>query len=802
MSGVKRLIVLFWMVFWCCWGGWGQLTARALPPAATYEGATVVDVGEVTFSDFPAIGTAGELAVGQIAERAGVSAQRIVGALGYDPSRSWSPGTPLAQIYKLGDFGETLASWSLKSIAGDAGRTLLNESLDNFPYLQKESIRDLAGDIPGLRELKVRDSPVLADLVRAAIGSPAITYTRFEPLSSPGAVPEALADYLKKFDAGIQTERALRQVLDSPLEKLLSGRASFDFSDGPLSGRLDFAIDTATTLDTLDLSQYGIGDLPKFEEAEFGSFEGWKGSFLQDIPNLPLVPALKFAGGLTAPLGAVGKVDIAFGEREANRTNTVSGSYQDGFEVPCELESCAHIELTDASDNPLHALKGKQWISGNSQQVNGGSGLLKAVNGGKEPTGRHPFGDAFKVILTAIDESAGTADFGVNFRICMDWLGCTPYYIGPFPWFSQKEKDLIFLGLDGVEAPIPVRYPALPRPNFESYRKDLPTPERFVNTAGVVGAADDPCATYKGVNLWAFREAIARKESTGNYYAVGVYVSDTQAGLRGRALGRYQFMTYREDVSSAYLSTGGAKHIEGAKDPGYSKAVLSQSISQHFPPPVQEKFWRDWSPRLIDRAYSRGLRGAELISRAASYHLTGLGGAYNPSYGGAVWNYYQSYLSAAEGKCEAKVAARGGEVPLDAGSEDCSSGFIRPTSGPVTSGFGYRIHPITRNRRLHKGIDVAPPQGTTVVASSTGVVRRASAFGGYGNTIDILHCNGRTTRYAHLMNGGISVRRGQRVARGSPIGRVGSTGASTGPHLHFEVHVNGSAFNPKNFVKF
>lgn len=848
---IKRIIAIFLVTFWYCWGALGQFPAYALPATTTYQGATVIDVNQVKFKDFPALQTSGRFSVQQIAEQAGVSAASIIDYLGYDPSRSWSPGTKLTQIYKLGDFGNTLQNWSLKTIADNAGQPVLNQTLNNFGYLGNENIKDLSVDIPKLQDIKIKNSRVLTDLILPSIGTPTITYTKFNPvysldsqykasnsgtpgysslfqgtkyigdipdqvLENPKAfldnaayakyfVPDKMADYLSTFDSALQQSNAVQKILNSPLKDILSGKSSFNFGDDRLSGRLDYVIDTNTELKTLDLSQYNVTDLPNFENAEFAGFEHWKESFLEDIQNLPLVPVLKFVGGLTAVLGAVGKIDIAFGDKEANRTNTVTGSYQDGFKVPCKQDNCAHLELTNAFDNPLQNLKGKQWISGNSQQVNGGSGFLKFVNGGKEPTGRHPFGDLFKVLLTTVDESTGSANFGVNFRICLNlWFasGCTPYFIGPLPWFSQKEKDIIFLGLDGVEAPIPLSFPPLPRPSFEPYRKDLPTAGQMIDTNGVMSAADDPCATYHGVNLWAFREAMAKKESSGNYYAVGTYVPDGGNGNKGRALGRYQFMTYREDVAALYKSQGAGKYIEGAKDSNYSVETLRSSISKHFPPEIQEKFWRDWSKQVIDRAFGNGNQGAELVKRAASFHLTGLGGKYNFQYGEVVWSYYQGFLATAQQNCQAKVVSTGGEVPVEVEAGDCSKNFIRPAAGPVTSGYGYRTHPITGVKRLHAGLDVGIPQGTSVVASASGVVQFAGNKGGYGNTIDILHCNGRLTRYAHLMDGGILVQRGQKVSQGSLIGRSGSTGLSTGPHLHFEVHINGQTFDPKSFVKF
>lgn len=130
------------------------------------------------------------------------------------------------------------------------------------------------------------------------------------------------------------------------------------------------------------------------------------------------------------------------------------------------------------------------------------------------------------------------------------------------------------------------------------------------------------------------------------------------------------------------------------------------------------------------------------------------------------------------------------------------SGFIRPVGGRVSSEYGWRTHPISGTRKFHNGIDLAGNNGYAVSAANSGVVAHAGWMGGYGNTVMISH-GSVTTLYAHLSS--ISVKSGQSVGRGTKIGNVGSTGNSTGPHLHFEVHPNGygkGTANPRNYVNF
>ena len=113
----------------------------------------------------------------------------------------------------------------------------------------------------------------------------------------------------------------------------------------------------------------------------------------------------------------------------------------------------------------------------------------------------------------------------------------------------------------------------------------------------------------------------------------------------------------------------------------------------------------------------------------------------------------------------------------------------------LSSSFGRRRHPISGYTRLHKGTDFAARTGTPVYAAGNGIVERASRYGGYGNYVRIRHANGYKTAYAHLSRYGASAKKGRRVRQGDVIGYVGSTGASTGPHLHYEVIVNGRHVN-------
>lgn len=118
--------------------------------------------------------------------------------------------------------------------------------------------------------------------------------------------------------------------------------------------------------------------------------------------------------------------------------------------------------------------------------------------------------------------------------------------------------------------------------------------------------------------------------------------------------------------------------------------------------------------------------------------------------------------------------------------------LVMPLNGPVTSPYGPRWG------TMHHGVDIGAATGTPVKAAGAGQVTRAGWIGGYGNAVYLNHGNGLETRYAHLSE--ISVARGQTVSQGATVGLVGSTGDSSGPHLHFEVRINGASVDPLTVV--
>lgn len=127
-----------------------------------------------------------------------------------------------------------------------------------------------------------------------------------------------------------------------------------------------------------------------------------------------------------------------------------------------------------------------------------------------------------------------------------------------------------------------------------------------------------------------------------------------------------------------------------------------------------------------------------------------------------------------------------------------STPAIRPTTGWLTSRFGYRTSPFTGRKEFHKGVDIANRKGTDILATADGIVSYAGKKGAMGNVVVIDHGHGLVTRYAHLSE--TVKKRGEAVKRGNVIAKMGSSGRSTGPHLHYEVHLNGVPVNPARYI--
>lgn len=179
------------------------------------------------------------------------------------------------------------------------------------------------------------------------------------------------------------------------------------------------------------------------------------------------------------------------------------------------------------------------------------------------------------------------------------------------------------------------------------------------------------------------------------------------------------------------------------------------------------------------------------------------------------WHYEKHWTDAVQvvealaGAGGAPAAAAATAAPTAAAAQACvvpavahvaSEGWTKPTVGAVTSNFGTRRHPVTGHTRLHAGTDIGAPCGTPIFAAAAGRVVKAGAASGYGNLITLDHGGGTTSRYAHMYNDGVLAQVGATVAAGQQIAVVGSSGTSTGCHLHFEVRQGEQFIDPADFM--
>lgn len=203
----------------------------------------------------------------------------------------------------------------------------------------------------------------------------------------------------------------------------------------------------------------------------------------------------------------------------------------------------------------------------------------------------------------------------------------------------------------------------------------------------------------------------------------------------------------------------------------------------------------------IGSAESRALRMASALGVEGMPNLEpAAGGAPGESFGDGVQGLLNEELDALSVRTESL------EQSMAALSESweererllASTPSVMPVRGWFSDGYGWRKDPITSKRTFHKGLDIVAPVGAVVRAPADGVVTRASRTAGYGKMVDISHGYGYRTRYGHMSE--LLVKPGQRVRRGDAIGRIGSTGRSTGPHLHYEVFREGRRVNPWKYL--
>lgn len=730
----------------------------SLPTTIGEHGEKLPDWARITFGVLPAITEGGSISLSDLTNVAG----DVVNILGYDPSRTWQAGDRIEQILKLGDLQDStpIREWSLGQIAELAGLDLETVKLADFALTGRLTIADVVSVIPGLEDLPLQEVTPFLDLVQEASG---------------GRISRTTA------------QSTIASVIRDPrIANLVLGN--------------------------IDLGQYGVLSIPGLVESPLGEFRNYSETSVQDVPGLRNVPFSTVFDIVTN--GVIAKYDVTYGPKEANRTNTITGSYLRGFAVPCNKDSCAYIELADPifpSRGPLH---GKQWISGSSQKVAGGWGCL---SGTPEFTGCHPFGQSFKVAITNTTESQGSAQFSLFFPLKI-WCGGA-YVIGPVPFLTFHEKDLIVTGLNGG-SPGGSSSPQFPGGGFPGGGGQ---PGGWSSPGGPGGA--QPLIT-EGCMEQLLRAVPSSMRSHARLSIPLILDEARRLGINDSRHIAYILATMQRE------SSFGADMVN--EDPGVTISGGSRYIPRGYVQIVHDYNYLYWARRLgIDlmnhpeQAANPGIAAKIIVGGMRDGTFTGVdrNGNLIPGGGHKLRDYINSRRTDfRQARRIVNSLDRAGEIATNAerywrilrncllvgggsggtpGQCNQSNRFIWPARGVLTSGYGPRRHPITGRVRLHAGIDIAAPIGTPIIAAGCGTVTKASNGdnGGYGNMIEITHSNGTFTRYAHINHRGIRVRQGQAVTSGQHIADMGSTGSSTGSHLHFEVHPNGgAAVNPISFL--
>ena len=755
--------------------------ASELPVASDSAGRQTPAWDRVSFSALPAFENAGVLNVPEDA----------TGHLDYKLSRSWQAGDSVLSVLKLGDVQDAFALGNFR--LGDAvqlgGFDPARLSLNNFSFLRDENIADLVSRIPAIGGFKINEVRPLYDLITQRIPSVAQT------LSQMG-------------DFRVWSEQSIAALARLP-------------EVGNLS------------LSNLDLSQYSFTQLPGLEQATLSSIPDWQNLNLAQIPGLGNVPFSAFFNPGQF-LGLIAIHDVTYGgntEHEESRwtptQHSISGSYQVGFNADCaQPKGCDYLELNSptslGSIGDPTGLHGARWIRGGSgageQMVKGGFGILGMLNGGQEPTGRHPFGKAFKVVLTNTDESTGTGKFGLYFRVChrhpID-LGCTPYFIGPIPWFPTHEKGIVLVGLTEMAAPDGIEQPPIPG-----------------DIQDIIDQSDGGSLQTCSVNssqLSSISDRILRAMDSPEARRATPFMSEVLRACSAAGITDSNQLAYilatAEHESDRFNTTDEYSHTM-YDECGWGEGLIQvtwcdnkREVFQRLGLPayggMRDRRLHD--PTIAAQALCRGMKegwytqtrlgqcigGSQVDLRCARSVVNG---DYN-QVGQSINEKYEQFRRV----LQPSNSASGGSDLGVCQNNDQTSGSGRP--GVST---GRMIYPVganaptprngefgnNRGDHRHAGTDFAMPLGTPVKAADGGEVVTACIGcdpDGYGALIVIRHANGIETRYAHVNT--ISARVGQRVGQGQVIGTVGSRGRSSGPHLHFEVRRNGTPVDPIPYLR-
>jgi murein DD-endopeptidase MepM/ murein hydrolase activator NlpD len=524
--------------------------------------------------------------------------------------------------------------------------------------------------------------------------------------------------------------------------------------------------------------------------------------------------------------------------------------------VGCKAKTCAHIEFTDPLPVKIPALSvdGKIWEQGLKHLVPGGFGPLAVVNGGLEPTGRMVVNvqglddeAEFKVVVVKFNQATGQITLQAFFRACIrkpfskKWLTCTPFFI-PSPIFWQvKETQIMPIDINTTIKPI-----KLPQSVKTDIKNTLKTSlknaaiNQGLSAAGAFadsgsgggsgsGSGGSSCQTSYG--------HMAHKEADpSSLVAVGgeelhqdaanawskMQQSALNSGIRLDVVSGYRSVSDQTDLWNKQVQRQGSASAAAkiSAPPGYSEHHTGYALDIGANGVANLSAGFENTP-----AYDWLSKNAKSFGFEQSFTRTSAVGADNEPWH---WRYTGTATAKAEfstsgcsyggGNGGGVSSSSGGGFNPSNGAGVSTSGYqgsftgrtMSPVNVPINSNWGKRLHPIQGVYKHHDGVDFPVPIGTPVKAIASGKIFYQGWVAGYGNTLVIDHGSGYMSLYAHLKDGGFIGNVGSNVQMGAVVALSGSTGNSTGPHLHLTVVKgfdgrsiqSGVDIDPRSFIRF
>jgi murein DD-endopeptidase MepM/ murein hydrolase activator NlpD len=774
----------------------GSRVTQAIP-TITHNGVTLPDWSKINLNSLPAMAAGGKIEV----------PSSLTQQIGFDLNATWQEGDKITSVIKAGHLNDLgVGSMSLNDIdasleqaqnLGNLGSVAQLGNMGNaadlplgsFDPASYQSMASLTQAIPGLGDQQISTISPFADLVVASMGS--------------------------------NWQNAVGQIVGT---EMLVGDFINQYPDVA-------SLKLGETLG--DLSPYSVSDIPGLDATSLDSLEGWGSSKVEDIPGLGDLPMEEMEGMSNAidssTWAFIAKADVPLTTVEQDRKETVSGSFQAGFQVPCDGEGCAHLELTPIGGSQMDPMNmgafanGKAWISGTAQLVPGGEGALKAVNGGLEPTGRNPYGSTFKQAIINIDEPSGTAMTALFFRYCHPTLGCTPYVLGPVPFLVYPEKMLVFLGVaNPVDTGKGINLPGSPLRSTDGFKScggglsgdAVDKATAAVDVVAQQGGAFSTTSADAAPHISRLMKALKDEGitcPTQVAYILGTIHAETSWVNFGEGA------TASASDSQGYHGRGYIQHTHIDQYQNIDAAFGTNTVAN----PDLLMTDMDLAARAAARSFKEGWTGNgktidEAIPCNGQVNFVAGRGMINDNdksqeIAQAAQTYYDA-LSGSEGVDKATETAggcsggggTGKPVPCPEG-QTCKLHNPLPSNTGVYSGFGYG------RGRLHAGVDMQSPgaysafdnypstQGAEVLAAYKGTVNEVAPVGGTcGGIVGINHPDlGLETRYIHMIQ--VFVQSGQQIERGQPIGIEGTETypeCSQGIHLHYEIYSGGAPIDP------